>query len=90
MTHIVISNKYLLAIRRPHEIQRGKRNLYNEIRKIKKMKQTDIAHLAGISAEGWRYREREKEVYRLGELCALRELLGMDWVEFGALIEKCA
>ena len=50
----------------------------------------DIAALVGISQEAWYYREREKEVYRLGELCALRELSGMSWNELGALIESCA
>lgn len=90
MTHIVISNKYLLAIRYPHEIARCRKNLYYQIRKAQKLKQAEIAELAGITAEGWRYREREKEVYRLGELMALKELSGMDWVEFGALIEACA
>lgn len=90
MTHIVISNKYLLAIRYPHEISRARNNLYYRIRKEKGLTQEAISKVAGITAEGWRYREKEKEVYRLGELMALKELSGMDWIEFGALIEACA
>lgn len=44
---------------------------------------------AGIGPQAWRYREIAKEQYRLGELCALRDLSGLDWSEFGKLIESC-
>lgn len=50
----------------------------------------EIADKAGISAEAWRYREHQKEVYRLGELMALKEIVGMSWDEFGKLLEECA
>ena len=90
MTNIVIRNKYLLDIRRPHEVRFSRRNLYREIRKLKGLNQREMSKLAGITSEGWRYREHEKEKYNLGELLALKDLVNMDWVEFGALIEKCA
>jgi len=90
MTHEKIGNKWLLAVRRPHEIKRNRRNLYLKVRQKMDLTARDIAALVGISEQSWYYREREKEVYRLGELCALRELSGMSWDELGALIESCA
>ena len=55
-----------------------------------KLTQLEIAKRVGISAEAWRYREREKEVYKLGELCALKDIVGFNWEEFGKVIEDCA
>lgn len=90
MTHCTVNKKYLLAVRYPHEVEKNRRNLYRAIRKGMKLTQADIAEKVGISAEAWRYREREKEVYRLGELLALREVVGLSWDEFGDLLEQCA
>jgi hypothetical protein len=44
----------------------------------------------GISYEAWRYREKNKEQYRLPEIVALKNLSGLDWIEFGKVIETCA
>lgn len=90
MTHCTVNKRYLLAVRRPHEIQRNKRNLYRVVRHTMQLTQANISEKTGISAEAWRYREREKETYRLGELLALKDVTGMSWDEFGKLLEDCA
>lgn len=90
MTYEKVKNKYLLAVRRPHEVRRSTRNLYHELRKGKGKTQLEMATACGISDQAWRYREHEKEVFRLGELCALRELFGLSWDDMGKLIESCA
>jgi len=48
-----------------------------------------MAAVSGLGSAAWRYRENAKEQYRLGELCALKNLSGLSWDEFGKLIERC-
>lgn len=89
MTYVKQGTNFLLAVRRPWELSRIHQSLYFAVRKARGITKGAIAAEVGVSYGAWRYRERMKEQYRLPEVLALKELSGLDWKEFGALIESC-
>lgn len=84
-----VNGKWKLAKRRNFELSRLRMSLYYAVRKIRKMDRDAMSLEAGIGTQAWRYRENAKEQYRLGELCALKELSGLTWDQFGQVIESC-
>jgi len=89
MTFVKMQEKFWLAVRRPYEISRAKQSLYCQVRRAKKLGRYDMAKLVGISYSAWRYREKMKEQYRIGEIVALKEISGLTWEEFGQLMIDC-
>lgn len=89
MTFVRNGNRFQLAVRRPWEMSRLRYSLYAKVRKSRGLFRSQIANEAGISYAAWRYRELNKEQYRIGELLALKDISNLDWAEFGKLIESC-
>lgn len=84
-----VGNKWQLAKRRNWELTKLRFSLYYGVRRHRGVRREEMASIAGVTAAMWRYRELAKESYRLPELCALKELSGLEWQEFGKIIESC-
>jgi hypothetical protein len=84
-----VGDRWLLAKRRPFELSKLRQSLYYAVRRSLDLRREDMAAVSGLGSAAWRYRENAKEQYRLGELCALKNLSGLSWEEFGKLIERC-
>jgi hypothetical protein len=67
-----------------------KANLYWVLRNRLGLTQRKAAALYGVSIQAWRYRERWKRMYHLGEILALHDMSGMSWSEFSKLLNDCA
>lgn len=67
-----------------------KANLYWMLRHRLGITQRKAAALYGVSIQAWRYRERWKRMYHLGEILALHDMSGMSHAEFSKLMNDCA
>jgi transcriptional regulator with XRE-family HTH domain len=90
MSYVRIDRQFLLAVRRVHERQGVRGNLYKVVRLAHNTTQQSMARKSGITTANWAKREQLKRKYQLGELLALKQLCKLDWEQFGRLIEACA
>lgn len=90
MSHVKIDNEFLLAVRRKWEVRRPKSNIYLACRLVRQHTQHQAADATGIGRQSWKYREKVKTSFQLGELIALKAYAGVNWSDFGKLLEACA
>lgn len=83
------SDKYWIGNYR-HAQPAPKANLYWRLRARMGLTQRKAAALYGVSVQAWRYRERFKRMYHIGEILALHDMSGMSHAEFAKLMSECA
>ena len=86
---VKVADKWFIGSYR-HTQPLPKGNLYYAVRTHLGLSQSKVAALFGVTTDRWKYRERVKRMYHVAEVCALRELSGMDDAQFIRLLNDIA